>query len=222
MTPVIRWEASISVQPPRLDQRFELVDLEEPLGQPRRLSAAFGPTDKRQTTRLAASPGQTAKKRPSVAGSIPAASTNFPFGFRQAVEKVLGRRKPCRPRLQVLVSATSRYLGASPQRPGGGRLGPLARTQHRQRIDAGNCPGESLQDRPVRPVLEKVRDVVAGTSCEPKRRAFIALADLLIRPGEARVLRVRDWTGDELRVERAAKDRMTRGVVRGPKKATGT
>jgi integrase len=48
------------------------------------------------------------------------------------------------------------------------------------------------------------------------------MSDLLIRPGEARVLRVRDWTGDELRVERAAKDRKTHGMVRGPKKATGT
>ncbi|MHC4494135.1 MAG: hypothetical protein ACYTDU_21315 [Planctomycetota bacterium] len=44
------------------------------------------------------------------------------------------------------------------------------------------------------------------------------MSDLLIRPGEARVLRVRDWTGDELRVERAAKDRKTHGMVRGPRR----
>jgi integrase len=69
----------------------------------------------------------------------------------------------------------------------------------------------------TREVQAKVLDAIP----ESKRGIFIALADLLIRPGEARVLRVRDWTGDELRVERAAKDRRLGGIVRGPKKATG-
>ncbi len=56
---------------------------------------------------------------------------------------------------------------------------------------------------------------------EAKRGIYYALADLLLRPSEARVLRVRDWTGDEIRVERASKDHRVRGEVRGPKKRKG-
>ena len=70
-------------------------------------------------------------------------------------------------------------------------------------------------------LTREVQAKVLDTIPELKRGVFIAMADLLIRPGEARVLRVRDWTEDELRVERAAKDRKLGGVIRGPKKATG-
>ena len=56
---------------------------------------------------------------------------------------------------------------------------------------------------------------------EAKRGIYYALADLLLRPSEARVLRIRDWTGNEIRVERAAKDRLVQGLIRGPKKRKG-
>lgn len=54
---------------------------------------------------------------------------------------------------------------------------------------------------------------------EPERGIFLAMAETLIRPGEARVLRVRDWDPhtNQLRVSRAAKDQKTRGEVRGLK-----
>jgi integrase len=50
-----------------------------------------------------------------------------------------------------------------------------------------------------------------------KAGVFFAMAQCLVRPSEARVLRVCDWSEDELRVARAAKDRRTGGVVRGLK-----
>jgi integrase len=56
---------------------------------------------------------------------------------------------------------------------------------------------------------------------EAKRGIYYALADLLLRPSEARVLRIRDWTRNEIRVERAAKDRLVQGLIRGPKKRKG-
>ena len=44
------------------------------------------------------------------------------------------------------------------------------------------------------------------------------MAQTLVRPSEARALRVRDWDGEfALRVARGAKDHRTRGVVRGLK-----
>ena len=44
------------------------------------------------------------------------------------------------------------------------------------------------------------------------------MALTLVRPSEARVLRVRDWDGaQEIRVARAAKDRKTVGTIRGLK-----
>ena len=78
-------------------------------------------------------------------------------------------------------------------------------------------PPERLPTILTRELQSKVLEAVP----EAKRGIYLALADLMLRPGEARVLRVRDWTGDELRVERAAKDRRVGGVIRGPKKATG-
>ncbi len=50
-----------------------------------------------------------------------------------------------------------------------------------------------------------------------KRGLFYCLAYALVRPSEARVLRVRDYANDEIRVARAAKDRLTGGLVRGLK-----
>lgn len=54
---------------------------------------------------------------------------------------------------------------------------------------------------------------------EDERGIFMAMAETLIRPSEARVLRVRDWvTGtNEIRVGRAAKDQRVNGEVRGLK-----
>ncbi len=56
-------------------------------------------------------------------------------------------------------------------------------------------------------------------SAIPWRKAgiFMCMAQAMVRPSEARALRVRDWDGDDLHVSRAAKDRRTRGVVRGLK-----
>jgi integrase len=50
-----------------------------------------------------------------------------------------------------------------------------------------------------------------------KRGIFLCLAYGLLRPGEARVLRVRDYGDDEIHVARAAKDRITEGLIRGLK-----
>ena len=68
-----------------------------------------------------------------------------------------------------------------------------------------------------REVQTKVLDALP----DGKRGIFLALADLLLRPSEARVLRLRDWTGDEIRIERGAKDRLVLGEIRGPKKRRG-
>lgn len=51
----------------------------------------------------------------------------------------------------------------------------------------------------------------------PRAGIFFAMAQCLIRPSEARALRVRDWMDDEIRVSRAAKDKRVGGVVRGLK-----
>ncbi len=50
-----------------------------------------------------------------------------------------------------------------------------------------------------------------------KRGVFLCLAYALVRPSEARVLRVRDYENDEIHVARTAKDRITGGLVRGLK-----
>jgi site-specific recombinase XerD len=78
-------------------------------------------------------------------------------------------------------------------------------------------PDERLPKILSREVQAKVLEAIA----ESKRGIFYALADLMLRPSEARVLRVRDWRDDELRVERASKDRLVRGEIRGPKKRKG-
>ena len=53
---------------------------------------------------------------------------------------------------------------------------------------------------------------------KPKRGIFLALATLGARPSEARVLRMRHWTGDEIEIRDGAKDRLVEGEIRGPKK----
>lgn len=52
---------------------------------------------------------------------------------------------------------------------------------------------------------------------EEKQGIFWAMAECLVRPGEARVLRVRDWQGWDLVVARAAKTKRLGGLVRGLK-----
>ncbi len=52
---------------------------------------------------------------------------------------------------------------------------------------------------------------------EAKAGIFYFLAQTAARPSEARVLRVKDWAGDEIEVSRAAKDRKTGGIIRGLK-----
>jgi hypothetical protein len=56
-------------------------------------------------------------------------------------------------------------------------------------------------DHPLPAVLTReVQAKVIEAVPEAKRRIYYALADLLLRPSEARVLRLRDWMGDETRV----------------------
>ncbi len=76
---------------------------------------------------------------------------------------------------------------------------------------------EHLPKIVTRDVQAKILDAVP----EEKRGIYFALADLLLRPSEARVLRVRDWKGEDIRIERASKDGRVRGEVRGPKKRKG-
>src|SRR4029453_11080687 len=66
-----------------------------------------------------------------------------------------------------------------------------------------------------------VQDAILGAIPEADRGIFLSLARLGLRPSEAFVLRVRDWIGDELRVERARKGRQLGAPVRGPKRARG-
>src|SRR4029453_9512529 len=66
-----------------------------------------------------------------------------------------------------------------------------------------------------------VQDAALRAIPEADRGIFLTLARLGLRPSEAFVLRVRDWIGDELRVERARKGRRVRAPRRGPKKARG-
>jgi integrase len=94
-------------------------------------------------------------------------------------------------------------------------------TRKRRDFTVPPFPWPTTPDHLPTVLTRELQAKVLETIPEPKRGIFIAMADLLIRPSEARVLRVRDWTADELRVERAAKDRKLGGIVRGPKKATG-
>jgi hypothetical protein len=64
------------------------------------------------------------------------------------------------------------------------------------------------------------REGIAATP-ESKREMFLCLSDLLVRPSEARVLRLRDWTGEEIRIKRGAKGRLVCGVVRDVKRSGG-
>jgi len=76
-----------------------------------------------------------------------------------------------------------------------------------------------LDERQPTVLSQELQRKVLNAIPEPRRGIFLAMAACLIRPSEARALRKRDWTvqGNELRVSRAAKDRATRGVVRGLK-----
>jgi integrase len=67
----------------------------------------------------------------------------------------------------------------------------------------------------------KVQNEVLEAIPEAKRGIFLCLSDLLVRPSEARVLRLRDWSGEEIRIERGAKDRLVGGMVRGVKRSGG-
>lgn len=77
----------------------------------------------------------------------------------------------------------------------------------------------ALDERQPTVLSEELQRAVLEAIPEPRRGIFLAMAETLIRPSEARVLRVRDWdaNANELRVSRAAKDSRTRGEVRGLK-----
>ncbi len=66
-------------------------------------------------------------------------------------------------------------------------------------------------------VSSEIQEKILNEIPDAKRGIFLCMAYGLVRPSEARVLRVRDLAGDSIRVSRAAKDRKTGGVVRGLK-----
>jgi integrase len=80
-------------------------------------------------------------------------------------------------------------------------------------------PWPELDDRQPTVLSEEAQIAVLDAIPWPKRGIFLAMAHCLVRPSEARALRVRDWDPEacELRVTRAAKDRRVRGIVRGLK-----
>ncbi len=78
-------------------------------------------------------------------------------------------------------------------------------------------PWPELDDRSPTVLAPDVQAKVLEAIPWPKRGVFLAMAETLVRPSEARVLRVRDWSDNQLRVVQAAKDHRTVGVRRGLK-----
>jgi integrase len=68
--------------------------------------------------------------------------------------------------------------------------------------------------------LDLQRAVLAAIP-EDRRGAFLALAQLGLRPNEARCARVEDWRGDDLRIHRGQKERRVGGREGGTKKRGG-
>lgn len=66
-------------------------------------------------------------------------------------------------------------------------------------------------------ISQELQFKIILTIPEEKRGIFYCLAECLVRPSEARVLRVRDFRNDEIHVSRAAKDKKLNGLVRGLK-----
>lgn len=82
-----------------------------------------------------------------------------------------------------------------------------------------NFPWPALDERQPTILSDDLQRAVLEAIPEERRGIFYAMGECLIRPSEARALRVRDWdpSTQELRVSRAAKDSRTRGEVRGLK-----
>lgn len=80
-------------------------------------------------------------------------------------------------------------------------------------------PWPELDERQPRILTPELQWKVLCEIPWPKAGIFFCMAYTLIRPGEARALRVRDWdpATQQIRVSRAAKDHHVRGVVRGLK-----
>lgn len=80
-------------------------------------------------------------------------------------------------------------------------------------------PWPEVDDHQPSIVSEDIQAKILEAIPYHKRGIFLAMAHCMIRPSEARALRVRDWVfpPNELRVSRAAKDRITKGEVRGLK-----
>lgn len=80
-------------------------------------------------------------------------------------------------------------------------------------------PWPALDDRQPTVITPELQTSILNAIPEPKRGLFLAMAECMIRPSEARALRVRDWdeAGNDLRVSRAAKDARATGEVRGLK-----
>jgi integrase/recombinase XerD len=94
-------------------------------------------------------------------------------------------------------------------------------SKHRRTFERPPIPWPEKDD-PLPKVLSRdVQTRVIDAVPEAKRGIYLAMADCLIRPSEARVVRIRDWRGDELQIVRAAKDRRVGGVVRGLKRRGG-
>ncbi len=93
--------------------------------------------------------------------------------------------------------------------------------ERRGSFKAPEMPWPESDERIPTVLTLDVRDQVLEAILESKRGIYLAMAWAGVRPSEARVLRVRDWIDDEIRVERAAKDRRVLGLVRGTKKRRG-
>ena len=80
-------------------------------------------------------------------------------------------------------------------------------------------PWPALDERQPVIITAELQGAILAAIPETKRGLFLAMAHCMVRPSEARALRVRDWdhTANELRVSRAAKDWRAEGAVRGLK-----
>lgn len=84
-------------------------------------------------------------------------------------------------------------------------------------FDVPAFPWPEVDEHAPKILAPPVQAQVLAAIPKPKAGIFYCMAQCLVRPGEARALRVRDWLGDDIRVARAAKDRLARGEVRGLK-----
>lgn len=78
-------------------------------------------------------------------------------------------------------------------------------------------PWPEVEEHQPTILAPEIQEKVLAAIPWPKAGIFWCMTTTLVRPSEARALRVRDWVGAEIRVSRAAKDDHVRGLVRGLK-----